>query len=73
MSTRDVAAGSSTAAVPNCEPWLLWTVIAYTVSTAESRVGGNVTMSPRRSNAALTVPGPVETTTPVSPLRRLSP
>jgi hypothetical protein len=38
------------------------------VSTAESRVGLNSTTSPWRSNAALTRPGPLAITTPVSPL-----
>ena len=54
MRMGEVAAGSRTAAVPNWEPWLLWTVIAYTVSIAFSREGANRTGSPRRSKAAAT-------------------
>ena len=54
----------------NWEPWLLWIVIAYTVSIALSRLGLYWTISPRRSNAALTRSGsPADLTiTPVSPL-----
>jgi hypothetical protein len=69
----DVAAGSSTAAVANCDPWLLWTVMAYTVSIAFKREGANGTGSPRRSNTAANFPGAVLTTTPASPLYRSSP
>src|SRR5204862_7819620 len=39
VSRREPGSGNSTAAVENCEPWLLCTVIANTVSTASSRPG----------------------------------
>ena len=41
----------------NCEPWLLWIVIANAVSIAPSRVGVNSSSSPPRSKAALTMLG----------------
>ncbi len=59
--------------MPNCEPWLLWIVIAYTVSTAPSRAGLNVATPPRRSNEAASPPAPSSTTTPMSPLKSRSP
>ena len=49
---RELGSGRSTATASTCEPWLLWIVSAWTVSTASSRVGLISTSPPWRSKTA---------------------
>ena len=74
MSSGESSGGSSTVIDGAWLPWLLWTVIACSVSTSPSRDGANDASAPLAITARSDVASvPSWTTTPVSPLKSPSP